>query len=288
MWYGWIPILSDKEPAVLRGHPLEDTNMFTLCKRDDDDSIRVVYKAGSEFEKTVIVTVEDGFFKMEYPDNDSSEPKYVIMHLIYTLLKRSYHIDITHTADNGLTVVESDNMKSAVTGVADMIVDVCENFIFQAAGMDDVDTLRSLYLESSGSTKYGLSYIARYKKALGDCYSEYLERLTSVSYFIDAIYTTKRDAIQDDLAHQNRELSKSMKWMSEHTESLSVAVLAVTVVSVMMSCIAFAFDHQEIGTLKVATVVMAAIAIPALIIICSRLSRKSRMPSNRFRFQDKS
>lgn len=51
MWYGWIPILSDKEPAVLRGRPLEDTNMFTLCKRDSDGSIRVVYKAGSEFEK---------------------------------------------------------------------------------------------------------------------------------------------------------------------------------------------------------------------------------------------
>lgn len=284
MWYGWIPILSEREPTILRGHPLESTDVFTLCeKAKDDDPLRVVYRAGSSSEKTVLVTIKNGFFQMECPDDKNSEFGYVILHLLYNLLKKSYHIDVTHSADNGLTIVEADDLVSAMTDVADMIVDVCENFIFQAAGMEDVDTLRSLYLESSGSAKYGLSYIERYKIELGNCYPEYLERLTSVSYFIDAIYATKRDAIQDDLAHQSRELSKSMKWMSEHTEFLSVAVLAVTVVSVMMTCITFAYDHQEIGTLKVAIIVMATITIPILMIFYSRLNHESRISSNRLR-----
>ncbi len=61
MWYGWIPILSGREPAILRGHPLESTDVFTLCKKEKDgDPLRVIYRAGSTLEKTVLVTVEDG------------------------------------------------------------------------------------------------------------------------------------------------------------------------------------------------------------------------------------
>lgn len=103
--------LSGREPAILRGHPLESTDVFTLCKKEKDgDPLRVIYRAGSTLEKTVLVTVEDGFFRIECPDKEDSEPGYVTMHLLYNLLKRSFHIDITHSSGNGLTIVEADDL----------------------------------------------------------------------------------------------------------------------------------------------------------------------------------
>lgn len=120
-----------------------------------------------------------------------------------------------------------------------------------------------------------MSYIEHYKEALLNLRLEYLERLTSVIRFIDAIYETRCDAIQNDMAHLSHATSVSMKELSEHTESLSVAVLAVTAVSVMMACITFAYEQQELGAPTVAMVVSAAIAIPALIVAYSRSRRKT-------------
>lgn len=138
-----------------------------------------------------------------------------------------------------------------------------------AGGIADVKTLRSLYLKSIGSAEYGLFYIERYKQPLGESLSEYRARLTSVSKFVDAIYGTRRDAIQDDLANQS-------KKMAESTEFFSSVVLTMTIGSMVMSCSAFIFDHQGIGSLLTGLVVSAAAAIPSSIILHSYLKRKHR------------
>ncbi len=268
MWYGWIPALNDHSPNIIRGHPLKGDNEYIISEsKSDDGSLHVTCVCKDNPHTDMTVKVVEGFFQIESSRKMDSKRAYVVAMKLYKLLKHSYHVDLTHAFNEGLDVVEADNVEDASVLIADMIIDDCEDFPLMAGGIADVKTLRSLYLKSIGSTEYGLAYIERYKLPLGDNLPEYRERLTSVSRFVDAIYATKRDAIQDDLANQSKKTSES-------TEFLSSVVLAMTIGSMIMSCSAFVFDHQGLGGLLTGFIVSAAAAVPASIILHSYLKRK--------------
>lgn len=270
MWYGWIPVLNKHSPATIRGHPLTGNDKFLITEGNSgDDSLHVTYVYDDDLHTDMTVKIVEGFFEIDScMKMDSRRAQAIVMNL-YNLLKNSYHVDLTHDSEEGLNIVEADNVEDATVLIADGIVKDCENFPLRAAGIADMKTLRSLYLKSIGSTEYGLAYIERYKQPLGRNLSEYRERITSVSRFIDAIYATKRDAIQDDLANQSKKTSES-------TEFLSSVVLAMTIGSMIMSCSAFVFDHQGLGSLLTGLIVSAAAAVPASIILHSYLKRKHR------------
>ncbi len=270
MWYGWIPVLNNDKPSIIRGRHPVSTNRFIIHEcREEEGFLRVSYRARNMPEEDITVTIVDGFFQMDGLDRLEHMHASLVMNSLYTLLKESYHMDITHSYGDGLMTVEADTVDEACVLIADMIAESCEDFLLRAEGMLDVETLREAYLKSSGSVKYGLFYISRYKKTLGDEYSEYQERLTSISRFIDMIYGTRRDVIQDDLAYQSKE-------MSESTEYLSSVVLAMTIGSMIMSCSAFICDHQSLGTATTSTIVSIAVAIPASIIVYSYIKRRNR------------
>ena len=273
MRYGWIPNLICEDPAILHDRPLEGSGRFVL-HRQDDGVIHVEY-ATEDGAADITVTIVDGFFQMDGLHGWEHGHAYPVMQNLYILLRESYHKDVTHTRGGGLSVVEADDMGAAIISVADLMTKGCDLFLDEVDWISDVMILRSLYLNGKGSAEYGLSYIEHYNEALLNLRLEYLERLTSAIRFIDAIYETRCDAIQNDVAHLSHATSISMKELSEHTESLSVAVLAVTAVSVMMTCITFAYEQQELGAPTVAMVVSSAIAIPALMVAYSRSRRRT-------------
>ena len=270
MWYGWIPVLSKHSPAIIRGHPLTGNSKYLITEDSSgDDSLHVTYVCDDDRHMDMTVKNVEGFFEIDSCKKVDPRRAQVIVMNLYNLLKNSYHVDLTHDSEEGLNIVEADNVDDATVLIADRIVKDCENFPLRAAGIADMKTLRSLYLKSIGSAEYGLSYVERYKQPLGKDLSEYRERLTSVSKFVDAIYATKRDAIQDDLANQSKKTSES-------TEFLSSVVLAMTIGSMIMSCSAFVFDHQGLGGLLTGFIVSVAAAVPASIILHSYLKRKHR------------
>lgn len=273
MWYGWIPNLNCGNPAILHDRPLENAGRFSL-HRQDDGIIRVEYMAKDGTED-ITVTIVEGFLQMDGLRGWEHGHAYPVMQNLYVLLRESFHKDVTHARGGGLSVVEADDMDAAITSVSDMMVNGCDLFLDEVDWMSDIMILRSLYLNGKGSAEYGLSYIERYREALLDLHPEYLERLTSVIRFIDAIYETRCDVIQNEMAHLSHDTSVSMKELSEHTETLSIAVLAMTAVSVMMACITFACEQQELGASTVAIVVSTAIGIPILITAHSHLRRGS-------------
>ena len=270
MWYGWIPVINDHSPDVIRGHPLTGNDRYIIIEDEsDDDSLHVAYVCRNDPRMDLTVKIVNGFIQIESSKKMDQRRAYLIAVKLYRLLKSSYHVDLTHASNDGLGVVEADNVEDAAVLIADRIVKDCEDFPLMAGGIADMKTLRSLYLKSIGTAGYGISYIERYKQPLGRNLSEYRERITSVSRFIDAIYATKRDAIQDDLANQSKKISES-------TEFLSSVVLAMTIGSMIMSCSAFVFDHQGLGGLLTGFIVSVAAAVPASIILYSYLKRKHR------------
>lgn len=273
MWYGWIPNLICGNPAMLHDRPLGNTGSFAIHPQDNG-VIRVEYVAKDGTED-ITVTIVEGFLQMDGLHGWEHRHAYPVMQNLYILLRESFHKDVTHARGGGLSVIEADNMSMAITSVSDMMVNGCDLFLDEVDWMSDVMILRSLYLNGKGSAEYGLTYIERYRGTLLDLHPEYLERLTSVMRFIDAIYETRCDAIQNEMAHLSHDTSVSMKELSEHTETLSMAVLAMTVVSVMMACITFACEQQELGTSTIAIVISAATAIPILMMAHSRSRRKT-------------
>ena len=139
------------------------------------------------------------------------------------------------------------------------ILDNCEDFPLRAGGVLDAETLRAMYLKSLGSIEYGRSFVENYALELDFQQDRYLQRLTSVSKFIDAIYGTRRDAIQDEVAKQSKKLARS-------TERLSFVVIALTVSSIILSCSTFFCDHQEIGYGALCAIISISVMAPAAII----------------------
>lgn len=275
MWYGWIPVLKNDKPTRIHGRHPVDTDRFSLhdC---NEETLLVNYKAKEGFEEEIKITIVDGFFQMDGLYELDRVRASLVMNNLYLHLKECYHIDITHNRGDGLTTVEADNIDEACVLIADMITENCEDFLPRAEVILDVETLREAYLKSRGSVEYGLFFIDRYKEALGDNYLEFQERLTSNSRFIDMIYGTRRDVIQDDLAYQSKE-------MSQNTEFLSSVVLAMTIGSIIVSCSAFVYDHQNLGAPTTGLVVSVAIVIPAIIIAHSYSKRKNLLQHRRLR-----
>ncbi len=271
MWYGWIPTLKNGAPNIIRNRPLRSTERYALHDYSEGDPIlRFRYDAEDGADE-ITVTIVNGFFQMDGLHGMERPRAHAVMNGLYALLKRSYHTDITHSEVANLTVVEAADVRMATSLIADMIVNRCENFLSGMDGIVDVKTLSSLYLNSRGSAEYGLSYLNRYKADLLEPYAGYYERLSSVSCFIESIYETKFNIVQFEMARQSKALSESMRELSRHTESLSVAVLAVTAASVMMTCISFAMDNQDLGALKTAMVISIAVAVPILTLAFSHL-----------------
>ena len=237
MWYGWIPILSDGDIPLVRGHPPRLGRRYSLDGTDDDGTMHVLYNSPTGAE-TISVDLEDGFIRLDGFRETKDRGNYTAINRLYRILKESYHLDVTHGPGGGLSVVKADSLEDAVFKTADMIVRNGESFLLNVGGVTDVATLRSIYIQSRGCVEYGLAFIQRYGDILGDAGRGYLERLTSLSRFIDTIYGTKRDEIQDELAYQNKTLSESMMKLSRNTERLSVAVIALTVVSAILSYVA--------------------------------------------------
>ncbi len=282
MWYGWIPNLIRESPTILHDHPLGSTGEFILQHQESGNAIRVRYLEDDVTEE-IAVTIVNGFFQMDGLNEWEHNRAYSVMQNLYVLLKKSFHRDVTHTAGGGLSVVEADDLNAAMIPIADMMTDNCDLFLDEVDWMNDVMNLRILYLNGKGSAEYGLSFTERYKTALSDLHLEYCEHLTSVIHFIDAIYGTRCDVIQNEMAHLSHTTSVSMKELSEHTESLSIAVLTVTAVSVVLACMTFAYEHLELGVPAVAVAISTAVAIPALMMRSSRMGRGSDPASDRFR-----
>lgn len=246
MWYGWIPVLSEKEPGVIRGHPLRSTSKFKIYALHDDPNSLYAQIDVNDKLQTISISIENGFFVFKGLDDVVERQAILIIDSLYCLLKESYHVDITHSYENGLPPVRTDDPNEAIALTADAVTQRCERFLFEVDGMVDVETLRFVYLESRGFTEYGISFVNHYEKELGDLYFDYYERLLSLSRFMDTIYETKRDAIQDDLTYQNKVMSESMMRLSQNTEILSVTVMAITVFSVLMTYFSFVYDHPEL------------------------------------------
>lgn len=263
MWYGWIPVLSDHVPTVLHDRPLACCDPFILFESDSKDgSLKATYRSGDGSIVNIAINIVQGFFQMDCSDGLSHRRAYPIIQNLYDLLKRSYHVDITHYDCPGLVAVEADNIKDASVRIANHLTQICEDFPMEADGLRDMRLTAFIYLKSRGAAEYGFSYIERYKHLLEDSYSEYKERLTSVSRFIDVIYETKRNTIEDNVANQSQRVSESAR-------SLSSIVLAMTIGSMIISCSAFVFDHQDLGSTTTGPIVSMAIAIPAFIILHS-------------------
>ncbi len=270
-----------ESPAMLHDRPLGSAGRYTLYQQDHD-TFHVRYLKNNVNED-IIVTIVNGFFQMDGLHGWEHKRAYPVMQKLYVLLKRSFHRDVTHVFGGGLSVVEADDLNTAMIPIADMMVYGCDLFLDEVNWMNDVMNLRILYLNGKGSAEYGLSFTERYKTALSDLHLEYCEHLTSVIHFIDAIYGTRCDVIQNEMAHLSHTTSVSMKELSEHTESLSIAVLTVTAVSVVLACMTFAYEHLELGVPAVAVAISTAVAIPALMMRSSRMGRGSDPASDRFR-----
>lgn len=263
MWYGWIPVLSDHVPTVFHDRPLACNGPFIISESGTEGGpLRVTYHSGDGSEVSITVDIVQGFFRMDCSDKLSHRRAYPIIQNLYELLKRSYHADITHCDSPGLVAVEADSIKEASVRIANHLIRSSEDFLMEAGGLIDMGLTAFIYLKSRGAAEYGISYIERYKHLLEDSYPEYKERLTSVSRFIDVIYETKRNTIEDNVANQSQRVSESAR-------SLSSIVLAMTIGSMIISCSAFVFDHQDLGSTTTGPIVSMAIAIPAFIILHS-------------------
>jgi len=268
MWYGWIPVLSDHVPTVLHDRPLACCDPFILFESDSKDgSLKATYRSGDGSVVNIAINIVQGFFQMDCSDGLSHRRAYPIIQNLYDLLKRSYHADITHCDSPGLVAVEADSIKEASVRIANHLIRSNEDFLMEAGGLIDMGLTAFIYLKSRGAAEYGISYIERYKHLLEDSYPEYKERLTSVSRFIDAIYETKRNTIEDNAANQSQRVSESAR-------SLSSIVLAMTIGSMIISCSAFLFDHQDLGSTTTVPIVSMAVAIPASIILYSYFVRR--------------
>lgn len=267
MWYGWIPVLSEKEPGVIRGHPLRSTPRFRLyAYRDDPNSLYAEIDLKNGIHE-ISISIDNGFFVFNGLEDVVERQAALIIDSLYGLLKESYHVDITHSPGNGLPPVMADNPNEAIVLTADAVTQRCERFLFEVDGMVDVETLRSVYLESRGFVEYGISFVNHYETELEDLYFDYYERLMSLSRFMETIYETKRDAIQDDLTYQSKVLSESMMKLSKNTETLSVTVIAITVFSVIMTCFSFFYDHPELTFEQI--IVVNCICLVGLVIVIS-------------------
>lgn len=259
MWYGWIPVLNSSILDVQRDRPIEASDRFVLLGKETDDPLRFQYIEEDGTKLEIRATVESGFLRMDGLEGMEPRRAYLIMQNLYILLKKSYHVDLTHSPDDGLTVVLADGVEEAAVLVMEKILDNCEDFPLRAGGVLDVETLRAMYLKSLGSIEYGKSFIENYAMELYSQQDRYLQRLTSVSKFIDAIYGTRRDAIQDEVAKQSKRLARS-------TERLSFVVMALTVSSIILSCSAFFCDHLEIGYGALCAIISVSVIAPAMMI----------------------
>lgn len=189
-----------------RDRPIEASDKFILLGREEDNPLRFQYTEEDGTKVEIRATVESGFLRMDGLDGMEPRRAYLIMQNLYILLKKSYHVDLTHSPDDGLTVVQADKIAEAAVLVMEKILDNCEDFPLRAGGVLDVETLRAMYLKSLGSIEYGRSFVENHALELDFQQDRYLQRLTSVSKFIDAIYGT------DVMPSRTRWRNRARNW----------------------------------------------------------------------------
>lgn len=270
--YGWIPTLGSTEPHVLRGHPISSNARYSVSVESTSPlrmSVRTNY-GGSEYR--ICVEKEHDFLR--FVGLNSLEPR-VRMHIVNDLfrhLKASFHVDITHDPLRGLPVIAASSMESAAVCIADQIVSRCERFVYDADNVQDVRTLRTMYLECSGFVEYGGSFMDLHTGMLGPLAQEFRDRLESISRFSDAIYSTRMDVIQDDLA-------ESADRMSRSTQTMSYGVLYLTWISAVFVVAAFMLDHGGLSAGAIAAIILVMALPTSLHLALLQVHRRMHAPS---------
>lgn len=273
-WYGWIPTLTEKEPHVLMDNPLPtSTRYFRFTLYDRDPKVFYADVTVRKEHHTVDVAIHKGFIIMRFEGMDERRQK-TVANLLFATLIGHYHVDVTHDSDNGLTPVNARNPEEASKRIVEQILSISEDFIYLARETESVDSLKRVYLNSLGMVEYGKAFIHMYENELGKLIvDECKERLESMSRFIDAIYGTVRDSIQDNLAHRSQEMSESMEKLSRGTETLSIAVLGLTWFSAVIALASLSMNYEDLATPSIWTVAAVAVIPPIAIFIAHRIIR---------------
>lgn len=276
-WYCWVPLLTDKEPHVLMDHPIpESTEKFKFEGHEGDPKQFYATVDINSTPCTIPITLEEGFIVISFNGIDEKNQKVTADDLFFTLIP-SYHIDITHDNDNRLPPVKAKNHKEAVYAYISNILGGSEDFITLSNTTPDVEGLKKVYLNSFGRIEYGKAFLQRYEKYLdSQTIKDCRERLESISIFITAIYGTVRDSIQDNLAHQSQELSKSMEKLARSTETLSIGVLGLAWFSAAVSIASLSMDYNN--TLPLWIVAAIAIIPPVVFISLYWIHRRTHPP----------
>ena len=273
-WYGWIPTLTEKEPHVLMDHPIpESTRYFQFTLHERDPKVFYADVTVKKVHYTIDIAIHKGFVVMMFNGMDEGTQK-TVANLLFATLIGHYHVDVTHDSDNGLTPVNARNPEEASQKIVEQILSISEDFIYLARETESVDSLKRVYLNSLGMVEYGKAFIHMYENELGKLIvEECKERLESMSRFIDAIYGTVRDSIQDNLAHRSQEMSESMENLSRNTETLSIAVLGLTWFSAVIALASLSMNYEDITTPSIWSVGAVAIVPPITIFIVHRIIR---------------
>lgn len=273
-WYGWIPSLTGKEPHVLMDHPIpESTTYFKFTKYEDDPKAFYADVNVKGINHIVSVAIHEGFIVIMFDDLDEKYQKIVANELFSTLISY-YHVDITHDNENRLAPVNAKGYKDAAYKYASRILAISEDFVTLSATTTDVEALKKVYLTRLGIVEYGKAFLKRYENDLNpQTIEECKERLESMSRFIDAIYGTIRDSIQDNLAHRSQEMSESMERLARNTETLSIIVLGLSWFSAVVALASLSLDYDGLSTPSIWAVAAAAITPPVVIFVIHRVIR---------------
>lgn len=247
-------------------NPLPDSSeSFTFMKFEADPESFYAYVTVNKFRYSIDIAIYNGFIVMIFDGMEDKIQKTVANQLFATLIGH-YHVNVTHDSDNGLTPVKAKDSREAASLIVSQILSISEDFIFLTKETESVETLKGVYLTSLGMVEYGKAFVNVYVGELGQLVDECRERLESMSRFIDAIYGTVRDSIQDNLAHRSQIMSESTQSLSRGTVTLSMAVLGLTWFSSVISLASLSMDYQglEIPSIWVVT---AVATIPPIIIL---------------------
>ena len=80
-----------------RDRPIEASDKFILLGREEDNPLRFQYTEEDGTKVEIRATVESGFLRMDGLDGMEPRRAYPIMQNLYILLKKSYHVDLTHS-----------------------------------------------------------------------------------------------------------------------------------------------------------------------------------------------
>lgn len=238
LWYGWIPTLTKVRDTILTTSDLQNGDSIKYAPDDEKRPTELIATFESDQgPASVGVHIENGFIIINLYTDQGHIIDINRADLIYSDLKRRFHVDITHHWNGGLFPVLADNIEEASKHIAHDFITAIDWMAPYIIDMENMTTLVQWYQKSKGMLEYGKVYVELNQQLLGDLKSECDERFRTSEVFLNSVYMTAHDKISQNVSDSMVEGSNRMEMMTDFVILLAMISASVAIHSAIFSAI---------------------------------------------------